>query len=264
MEDILEIKRKMYAEKVEQYKSMCGKIKLAIEDWVRTLAGCDGYVTEPYIDYDDYRENDFEVRVEVSALTKDDERIKKGFKYDFGSGTDLYINSKEIKVSHGSIGTYSRENKGQLFRDTFLCHLWESEFDVINDIKGFVDIDLLKALKLLCRELDTITRERQAQQVKEENNRILNELKKSKYLCGFTTRYDWDTSKNYEYYAELRKIIKVTDKTVMTIATDKDGNEYPYSSTKREKLSEVISLLKFKKLITTNTPLSGKVPTKEE
>lgn len=265
MTDILETKKRMFSEKCEAYKEMCGTIQKDLENWVKTLTGEEGVVSKPTLaTYSSWKHEAWEIRTTISYPCQDPERKAKGWTTEFGTDVSVYIYPSHIEVNRGCIGNYRKTDKGQVFRDTFLSELWKSESDIIDMMKDDVNVDLLQEKELLYREIENILDDQ-----RRENNRIKREglikkIKEAKFLINTYETYDYQNNKLIKKYGNIYRIDKITEKTIFRTQVNEEGKDSYYHTQERYKLEMAISALKCNNMVASDVILQGEVPTQSE
>lgn len=208
------------------------------------------------IDSGSYIDKDvtWEVRKEIYFVNQNPEENRS---YDFGSSFSLYITNKNIKLNHGSCGTWGLEDKGQWSRLILMKGIFDHEQDIIDTLTPLIDLSDRNEFYKLDREINQINRDIEQAKNERERAQIRTTLKPGKYLAkiGKTWEYprkedgsiDFEKDGYYRYYYHtFEKISKVTDKTVITETCYKDGSVCGWGSKTHHKLPQVITNIKYK------------------
>ena len=177
------------------------------------------YPEDKTISIDDYdwpeREGfKWKVRVDVKFCKQPDDTTSR-LDYDFGSGFDLYITNFEIKVNHGSCGTWGLEDKGQWSRILLIKAIFDHQDDIIRELDKIIDISIGRSLTMITREIDNIERDIRLAKEKREKEEVLSTITIGKYFAKRGYHWEWDEveeSKKVYHFYDIEKIVKITDK----------------------------------------------------
>ena len=73
-----------------------------------------------------YLDTTYTVYCDIEFLTKDPERIEKGWHTDFGSDFDLDIKDSYISINKGTCGSYTNKDVYQVARDHLISNIWKN------------------------------------------------------------------------------------------------------------------------------------------
>lgn len=168
----------------------------------------------------------FKIDIELRFKAYKKERIEKGFENDFGSEITLHIDEEKIQINRGCIGTYGKDDLGQISRDMLIPKIWENEETIIAICKNAIDPKVFIAYNEAQSELTRIEDAIKKAEDAKETLKILEQIRSSKYLCDrnlHEINRRWDDEKQdvvcdgKEYcYFNYQEIIKITDKTLIT------------------------------------------------
>lgn len=213
----------------ENYKSQRRRATIKLYDILKDLNNgpCELLIPDPvqnpvnidtrYWSYDS--EDDWEVREEIRFKAwKNDERG-----YDFGSDIDIYITKDDIKINHGSCGTWGLEEKGQWSRILLIKAIFDHQGDIIREMSQIVNLDKIKELYKVRNEISKINEEIRKEALAKETEEVRSLLFKSvgKYLATKGRHWCWpkdgEAEGHYEYhYYNHEKIEGITQKSVLT------------------------------------------------
>ena len=166
--------------------------------------------------------------------------------HDFHSQFTCYVYEKLLAINNGCSGEWCKANKYMFGRYKLIIEILEHEKEIIDAVSKYADLTLEKDYYDLYWQCEQIEREERKQKENEENKKILEELKNIPYLAYLcsTTEYELDSNNQYQkrekyYYRNIRKIEKITEKTVML----SDG----YKNYKRP-LKEVLADIRYNNL----------------
>lgn len=170
---------------------------------------------------------------------------KEGRQLDFGSTIDVELFTSKLEVNVGTCGSYDNTDIYQVRRVHLLSKMWNAESTLLKELSGVVEIELVKEYEHLFSERDQIKREIREAEDAAERASLLEQLSKAKYIYGVRQHYNYETKKYENSLGSVRKIIKITDKTVITNDCNDAGESYyPGSSNNWEKLGFIIGSLK--------------------
>jgi len=163
----------------------------------------------------------WKIRKEIYFVNQDPNDTNR--EYDFGSSFSLYITNKNIQINHGSCGTWGLEDKGQWSRLLLMTAIFKNQEMIIESLAPYINFDDRKKLREVNREIDDIERAIRAAKEEKERQAIISQLAPGKYIAkmGYHYNYKLDengnevSSKEYYYY-DFEKIIKITEKKIIT------------------------------------------------
>lgn len=168
--------------------------------------------------------NEYEAKVsgDIEFITDDPERIKKGWKTDFGSDFDFSVSKSEIKINKGTIGSYTIKDKFQVARDRLICSIWDNHDIIVGIFNNNYNQELANDYKEADRELERAEDRIKAAKEEAKKQELLNTLKKAKFLVAqsYRAKYkddDWNKERigTLHYYYNYFIIDKITDKSIL-------------------------------------------------
>jgi hypothetical protein len=202
--------------------------------------------------YSLYRNDDYtwEVNFSINFLTEDEERIKKGFDYEFGANIDVVINEGGLELNYGTCGHYNKNDKGQMSRAMFIPKLWENEDAMVAICKATLNMNDYEERNKVWRKIQDINLDIELAEEARKKNAILAQLRKAKYICNRRIddvikkdengnyvedeHYNYVVEKQVYKYYNHEEIKKITDSNVLTVDTC-------YKDNHRRNIDEVIS-----------------------
>lgn len=224
--ETLEGEKKAEVKKIEEN---LGETIYLFLDKIKWIEGLKIKLTKPWIglnyDYSLDRYN-WKITIDVYFLTTNSSRIQKGYDYDFGSNFTLYIKEEGIEINHGTIGSYNRDNIGQLSRDMLIPQLWMKEKELLKIVKENIHYDRYLELNKIgndIHKIESLIRDRELEKIR---NEYIEKIKDSNYLACWrrgvkNQRWDdekleWINEGVVKYYYNYEIIHKVTNKSVIT------------------------------------------------
>lgn len=185
------------------------------------------------IDVNPYGQNaKWEIREGI--YFKDDEGGR-----DFGSSIDLYISDVRVRVNLGSCGTWDLRDKEEWSRLLLVKQIFDHEEDIIREISKLVDISEVDERNAISRELDQINRSIQQAKDEQERKEWIEKIKNAKWIGRLGSSWEYDRGPDGQilpdgighyvsHYYCLDKIVKVTDKSILTNECSNEGSEYSW------------------------------------
>lgn len=182
--------------------------------------------------------DEWEVDCTIGFPGKEDRQL------DFGSSIDTNFFTSNLEVNVGTCGSYDNTDIYQVRRVHLLSNMWNAESNLLKELSGVVEIELVKEYERIFSERDQIQKEIREAEDAAERASLLEQLSKAKYIYNIRRNYNWDTKKYEHHLGSVRKIIKITDKTVITNDCNDAGESYYPGSNNWEKLGFIIGSLK--------------------
>lgn len=249
----LDVKR---TELIGKKETMTSALKKGLFDLFKTLKGEEGpnfYERPPQISRPWSLKDEgspFEVRLELSFETTDPERLERGYKTEFGCDISLTIHEDGMEMNYGTCGSYSSKDIGQMARAFLIPKLWLNEGSIIKICKDTVDMSVIDELCEINGKISQINWDIQQAENARKKAETVAQLRQAKYICqrytdtkykrdehGFyveNEKGDWIALSKVYKYSQFEKIVKVTDKSVLT-------KDEQYLENHRHPLDEIVA-----------------------
>ena len=163
----------------------------------------------------------------------------------FGADISLYIFDTYLKMNYGTCGEYGHDDVEQIEKAKLVVKIWEHEDMICSLLNDMIDMDVIKQLNETRRQIDRINDAIQADKRAQERSEWLGKIRQASYIAyrrkeqkgHYEEGKGW-IKEGYEYkYTSHEKILKITDKTILT--------QDRYADKHRRPIDQVISYLKY-------------------
>lgn len=226
IDELMELQEKRKAA-FEQFKTNEKEVAERLANLIKVHCAPDGFELDIQLEMrTEWRRNEnsrYYFGGSVAFLTDDPERLKKGWKTDFGSNFDLSIHEYGIEINKGTCGSYTRKDKYQVARDIMLAKVWENEDVLVAYMTNHFDYNLHVNYYNIDNQISRINEDLKRAEEQRQFEETLKTLRGAKYLYKHSVndKYKDDDYWSHEkigvhhHFYNMLVITKITDKTVL-------------------------------------------------